>query len=192
MAEQQLSASRVEAISDGVMAVIITIMVLELHAPKDPTPAALIALWPEFAIYSVSFLFIAIYWVNHRFLFGHLRRADDLVLWANMGLLFLMSLIPFATAYEGETGLSAFPSAVYAAVMLGAGLGYNLLALAIRAQYGQERLPPALSRRGLLLNAGALAIYALAIPAAWLSPLLSLALIFAPCVLFITPLTRPS
>ena len=191
MAGLEVSASRVEAISDGVIAVLITIMVLELRTPADPSPAALIALWPQFAIYFVSFLFIATYWVNHRFLFGHLQRVDDRVLWTNMALLFLMSLIPFSTAYVGQNGLAAFPTAVYAAVMLVAGLGYNALAVSIRAQY-REAPPPALQRRAMLMNAAALSIYALAIPAAWISPPMSLALIFAPCLLFVTRLARPS
>jgi uncharacterized membrane protein len=192
MAERELSTARLEAISDGVIAVIITIMVLELHPPRAPTPAALMALWPQFAIYLVSFLFLAIYWVNHRYLFGHVKRVDERVLWANMGLLFLLSLIPFATAYAGETGLAAFPIAIYAATMLAAGLGYSILSLAIRAQYVGEPAPAAMQRRGLLLNIAALGAYALAIPAAWLNPLISVALIFAPCVAYLTPLARPS
>ena len=191
MPERELSVSRLEAISDGVIAVIITIMVLELHAPKDPTPAALVALWPQFEIYLVSFVFIAIYWVNHRYLFSHLRHTDDRVLWANMALLFLMSLIPFATAYVGQSGLAAFPTAVYAAVMLVNGLVYGVLAAAVRAQYAPGQRPPALGSRPLLINVGAGVTYVLAIPVAYLSPTLSLAMNFAVTLVYMTRWARP-
>jgi uncharacterized membrane protein len=102
----RFSPTRLEAISDGVIAVAITIMVLELHPPHDPTPAALWSLWPQFDSYVVSFGFIAIYWVNHRYLFRYLKRVDERLLWTNMGLLFLLSLIPFATAYAGQSSIA--------------------------------------------------------------------------------------
>jgi uncharacterized membrane protein len=89
-----------------VIAVAITIMVLELHPPHDPTPAALWSLWPQFDSYVVSFGFIAIYWVDHRYPFRHLKRVDERLLWTNMGLLFMLSLIPFATAYAGQSSIA--------------------------------------------------------------------------------------
>jgi len=191
MAEREFSPSRLEAISDGVIAVAITIMVLELHAPHQASPAALLALWPAFAAYVVSFTFIASYWVNHRYLFRHLREVDERVVWTNMVLLFMLSLIPLSTAYVGATDVAPFPTAVYAAVMLVAGLVYGALAAAVRAQYAPDERPPAMGRRPLLINTGAAVTYTLAIPAAYLSPALSLAMNFAVSLVYMTRWARP-
>jgi len=191
MAERELSPTRLEAISDGVIAVAITIMVLELHAPHDATPGALLALWPEFASYVVSFAFIATYWMNHRYLCRHMRRVDERVLWTNMVLLFLLSLIPFATAYVGTTDIAVFPTAFYAGVMLANGVIYGALDAAIRAQHPPGERPPAFGRRTRLINLGAGVTYALAIPAAYLSPILSLVMNFAVSVVYMTPWARP-
>jgi uncharacterized membrane protein len=103
----ELSPARLEAISDGVFAVVLTIMVLELRPPHDTTRAGYLALWPHVAIYVVSFTTVATFWVNHRYLFSYLRRVDDRVLWSNMALLFFLSLIPFFTASVGENQLVA-------------------------------------------------------------------------------------
>src|SRR5260370_27332535 len=131
MAERSFSPTRLEAISDGVIAVAITIMVLELHAPKTASPAALLALWPAFLAYVVSFLFVAIYWVNHRYVFRFMRAVDDAILWSNLALLFLLSLIPFGAAYMGQTGLAPFAVAADAALMLAGGCAFYLLPVAI-------------------------------------------------------------
>jgi uncharacterized membrane protein len=110
--EGSFSKARVEAFSDGVMAVIITIMVLDLKAPTSGDPAALLRLWPSFGIYLVSFFLTTIYWINHHSLMTQARRVTAGLLWANSGVLFSASLIPFATAYVGETGLAPFPTAI--------------------------------------------------------------------------------
>jgi uncharacterized membrane protein len=191
MAEREFSPARLEAISDGVIAVAITIMVLELHAPHAASPAALVALWPAFASYVVSFTFIASYWVNHRYLFRHLKVVDDRVVWTNMILLFTLSLIPFSTAYVGVTDIAPFPTAMYAAVMLVSGLAYGALAAAVRAQYPPGQRPPALGSRTLLINAGAAVTYVLAIAAAYLSPILSLAMNFAVSLVYMSRWSRP-
>ena len=94
--------SRLEAFSDGVIAVIITIMVLELKAPETPEPLALLKLWPSFAIYLVSFVMVAIYWINHHNLLVQAGRVTSRLIWANNTLLFCLSLIPFATAYVAD------------------------------------------------------------------------------------------
>jgi uncharacterized membrane protein len=191
MAEAEFSPTRLEAISDGVIAVAITIMVLELHPPHDATPAALFSLWPQFVSYVVSFGFVAIYWVNHRYLFRHLRRVDERLLWTNMGLLFLLSLIPFATAYAGGSRIAPFPVAVYATVMLANAAAYGALLLAIRAQHDPAALPAAFGRRCLTVNLVAGVVYALAIPAAFIAPALSLGMNFAVTLMYLTPLPRP-
>src|SRR5947208_7036652 len=118
MTERNVSPARLESISDGVIAVIITIMVLELHAPEVATVPALLGLWPPFAIYLVSFLFLATFWVSHRYMFSLMRRVDERVLWSNMALLFMLSLIPFSTAFFGRIRLAALSTAVYALVVL--------------------------------------------------------------------------
>jgi uncharacterized membrane protein len=191
MAERNVSPARLESISDGVIAVIITIMVLELHPPKEATLAALVGLWPQFAIYLVSFMFLATFWVNHRYLFSLLRGVDDRVLWSNMALLFILSLIPFSTAYVGQTRLAMLPTVFYATIMLLAGFAFWSLAMGIKAQYEPGPEPAAFTPRNELINAGALAVYALAIPVAFLNQVAALALILACALMYVTPLTRP-
>ena len=180
MAKEDFSSTRLEAISDAVIAVAITIMVLELHPPHEPTLPALLGLWPQFESYVISFGFIATYWVNHHYLFHHLKRVDEKVLWSNMLLLFLLSLIPFATAYAGD-----------AAVMLANALAYALLSAVILAQYRGEPRPRAFGRVPQAISAAAVTVYALAIPAAFFHPTLSLAMIFAMTLTYVTPLVRP-
>ncbi len=116
--EGRFSKARLEAFSDGVIAVIITIMVLDLKAPQSAEPAALLKLWPSFAIYLFSFVFIAIYWINHHNLLVAARHVTASLIWANNALLFCLSLMPFATAYVAETDIAPFPTMVYGALQL--------------------------------------------------------------------------
>jgi len=191
MVERNVSPARLESISDGVIAVIITIMVLALYPPKEATAAAVAALWPQFAIYLVSFVVLATFWVNHRYLFSLLRRVDERVLWSNMVLLFMLSLVPFSTAYVGQTRLAALPTALYAVVMLFAGFAFWSLALGIKAQYEPGQAPTAFTPRQHMINAAAVAAYALAIGVAFLNTLAALALILGSALMYITRLTRP-
>ena len=108
-----MSTSRMEAFSDGVLAIIITIMVLELAAPEEPTLAALVPLIPTFLSYLLSFIFIGIYWNNHHHLLQAVEQVDGRILWANLHLLLWLSLIPFVTAWMGETDFAAWPVALY-------------------------------------------------------------------------------
>jgi uncharacterized membrane protein len=189
--ESRVTPARLEAISDGVIAVAITIMVLGLRPPRTGSTGELLALWPQFVIYLVSFTSLAVYWVNHRYLFGHLRRVDERVLWTNMAVLFLLSPIPFATAYAAQTGLSALSVAFFAGVMVLAGLGFGGLAFGIKAQYPPGEAPAAFSGGQQAIHFAGLSAYALAIPVAFASALASLALILAVSALYITRLTRP-
>lgn len=125
--EDVFTKARVEAFSDGVMAVIITIMVLDLRAPGSAEPDALIALWPSFAIYLVSFFLTTIYWINHHSLITQARFVTTGLLWANSGVLFWISLIPFATAYVAETRLAPFPTAIYAGLQCVCAIAFNML-----------------------------------------------------------------
>ena len=164
---------------------------LALRPPSDASPASLLALWPQLATYVVSFAFVATYWVNHRYLFSHLRRVEERVLWGNMVLLFTLSLIPFSTAYVGSSGLAPFPTAVYAGVMLANALAYSVLGLAIEAQHEVPSAVAAFGPRVRLAGYVAAGAYALAMPAAFLHPGVSLALIFLVSVYYMTPTARP-
>ena len=117
-----MSKGRLEAFSDGVLAIIITIMVLELTVPHEPTIEALAALWPLFLSYVLSFANVGIYWNNHHHLFQAVRAIDGRVLWANLHLLFWLSLIPFGTAWMGENGFAALPVAVYGVILVAAAI----------------------------------------------------------------------
>jgi uncharacterized membrane protein len=113
-----MEKDRLAAFSDGVIAVIITIMVLELHAPHEASLAAIAGIAPAFLTYALSFIYVAIYWNNHHHLFQLVEVVDGLVLWANMKLLFWLSMIPFATAWMGENYTKAVPTAVYGVALL--------------------------------------------------------------------------
>jgi uncharacterized membrane protein len=127
ISQGSLSKARVEAFSDGVMAVIITIMVLDLKAPRSGEPAALLRLWPSFAIYLVSFFLTTIYWINHHGIMMQARRVTTGLLWASSGLLFWTSLIPFATAYVAVTRLAPLPTAIYAGLQCVCGIAFNVM-----------------------------------------------------------------
>src|SRR6185295_9945080 len=122
-----MGKGRLEAFSDGVIAIIITIMVLELHPPTEATPAALGALTPIFLAYVLSFTNVAIYWNNHHHLFQAVRVVDGRVLWANMLLLFCLSLFPFATAWMGPNLTESIPLAAYGVILIAAALSYTAL-----------------------------------------------------------------
>jgi uncharacterized membrane protein len=126
-----MGKSRIEAFSDGVLAIIITIMVLELRVPHEPTLAALGTLWPVITSYVLSFVFIGIYWNNHHHMFHTVRHVNGAVLWANLHLLFWLSLVPFVTAWMGENHFATIPTAAYGVVLLMAGLAYWLLQTSI-------------------------------------------------------------
>jgi uncharacterized membrane protein len=136
---------RLTAFSDGVVAIIITIMALELKAPHGDDFSALAALTPIFLSYVLSFAYVAIYWNNHHHLMHAAKRVTAAILWANMNLLFFMSLIPFATAWMGENHFSATPTAVYGVVLLMPAIAYKILQTAIvRAQGCDSELARAL------------------------------------------------
>jgi uncharacterized membrane protein len=129
---------RLEAFSDGVIAILITIMVLELRAPQQATWAALIPILPAFLSYVLSFVFLGIYWNNHHHLLQAIERVDGRVLWANMHLLFWLSLIPFVTAWMGENRFAAQPVALYGIVLLLAAIAYTILTRTLLALHGQD------------------------------------------------------
>jgi uncharacterized membrane protein len=122
-----MGKSRLEAFSDGVIAIIITIMVLELKVPHGPDLDALRPLLPNFLSYVLSFIYVGIYWNNHHHLLHAAKRVSGTILWANLNLLFWLSLFPFATGWMGENHFASLPSAAYGFVLLMAAISYSLL-----------------------------------------------------------------
>src|SRR5882762_9085284 len=123
-----MTKTRLEAFSDGVVAIIITIMVLEMRAPVGSQPGALRPLVPVFLSYVMSFIFIGIYWSNHHHLLQAVKHVNGPVLWANLHLLFWLSLTPFVTGWLGENNFAAWPAAFYGVVLLFAAIAYFILA----------------------------------------------------------------
>jgi uncharacterized membrane protein len=133
-----MGKGRVEAFSDGVIAVVITIMVLELKVPHGDSLAAVKPLLPSFLTYVLSFIYVGIYWNNHHHLFSVVRSVSGGMLWANLHLLFWLSLVPFVTGWMGENHFTATPTAMYGVLMLLASLAYLILQRAILAQHGPD------------------------------------------------------
>ena len=128
-----MSKTRLEAFSDGVIAILITIMVLELRAPAGSDLPALASALPEFAMYLLSFAFLGIYWNNHHHMLHATTAVNGAVLWANLHLLFWLSLVPFATRWIGESGVAPLPTALYGGVLLLSAIAYTILVRAILA-----------------------------------------------------------
>ena len=133
-----MSKERLEAFSDGVIAILITIMVLELKFPHGADVEALRALLPSFLTYVLSFVFLGIYWNNHHHMFCMVDRINGRILWANLHLLFWLSLVPAVTAWMGENHFEALPTAVYGVVLLMAAIAYTILLYAIIAEQGPD------------------------------------------------------
>lgn len=177
---------RMEAFSDGVLAIIITIMVLELEAPHETTPQALLPIMPVFLGYVLSFAYVGIYWNNHHHLLQAAKETNGRVLWANMLLLFFLSLIPFATAWMGRTHFAAWPMLLYATVLLMAGLSYYVLVRALISLHGSDST---LARAVGKDNKGkiSLVLYLLAMATALIAPLLAGALLILVAVMWLIP-----
>jgi len=176
-----LSPTRLEAISDGVIAVIITIMVLELKVPGPDGIAGLRAVAPILFLYLLTFVQIGIYWVNHHYLVDEVETVTHGILWANLMFLFCLSLFPFATDWIGIKGLSSFNTALYAATSIFPGLAYMALWIQIRRQ----SVAPAHASWGKQI--ASVALYLTAVPVAYVRPAASLALIAVVAVLWLLP-----
>jgi uncharacterized membrane protein len=142
-----MTKTRLEAFSDGVFAILITILVLELKIPHEPDWAALTPLAPVFLTYVLSFIYLGIYWNNHHHLFHTVDGVNGRILWANQHLLFWLSLIPFVTGWMGENHFALLPTAIYGVVLLCAAIAYFVLVRVIIAQQGpHSRLAAAVGR----------------------------------------------
>jgi len=181
-----MSKNRMEAFSDGVVAILITIMVLDLKVPHGSDLADLVPLGPVFLSYVLSFALLGTYWNNHHHLLQAARVVDGRVLWANLALLFTLSLVPFATAWMGETVFAPVPTAVYGVVSLMAALTYYILVRAlIRARGQAPTLARAVGtdRKGMISPA----LYAVAIPVALVAPAIAILLFATVVALWIVP-----
>jgi len=181
-----LDTTRLEAFSDGVLAIIITIMVLELRVPHGADVGALRPLMPVFASYVLSFVYIGIYWNNHHHMMHVVARVEGGMLWANLHLLFWLSLVPFATAWMGENHFAATPLAIYGVVLLMNALAYYLLQRTIIAAQG----PGSVLRRAVGSDwKGKLSpiCYLLAIPAAYVARPVSAALYVLVALIWLVP-----
>ena len=181
-----MGKGRLEAFSDGVLAIIITIMVLELRAPHDTDLAALGPLLPVLLSYVLSFVYLGIYWNNHHHMLYCARRMTGAILWANLHLLFWLSLIPFVTAWMGENPLASTPTALYGVVLLMAAIAYWILQRQIlRAEGPHSVLAAALGRdiKGKLSPL----LYALAIGAAFMHPGIAEALYLLGALMWLIP-----
>jgi uncharacterized membrane protein len=181
-----MSKGRLEAFSDGVIAILITIMVLELKVPHAADAAALRPLLPVFLTYVLSFVFLGIYWNNHHHMLQMAERINGRILWANLHLLFWLSLVPFVTGWMGENHFAPLPTAVYGVVMLLAGVAYTILQNAIIAHHGpRSRLAEAVAEdtKGKL----SLALYAAAIPLAFFREWISDAIYVFVALMWLAP-----
>jgi len=181
-----MTKGRLEAFSDGVMAVIITIMVLELKVPHGDDVAALEPLVPVFLTYVLSFVFLGIYWNNHHHLLHATERVTGGVLWANLHLLFWLSLTPFVTGWMGENHFASLPTAAYGAVLLCAAISYYILQTTIiRAQGPHSALAKAVGND--LKGKISPVLYAAAIPLAFVNELIADALYVLVALIWLIP-----
>lgn len=183
-----MKSTRLEAFSDGVIAVIITIMVLELHVPEAHGLPGFLHVLPRLGIYALSFLMVAIYWVNHHELCSRSETVNYRVLWANLLFLFVLSLVPFFTDYIEEHHFDSFATALYATIMLLAGQAFLVLRLALdslRRSRGQTVATA--DRLETFKHIASLLLYIAAIPVAYYKPILSLGLNLLVTLIWIAP-----
>ena len=181
-----MSKGRMEAFSDGVIAIIITLMVLELKIPHEADLAALFPLAPVFLSYVLSFVYLGIYWNNHHHQLQASRQVDGRVLWANLHLLFWLSLISFVTGWMGENQFAAWPVALYGTVLLLAAVAYFILTRALISVHGRESaLATAVGEdfKGKV----SIVIYLVAIPLAFVNSWLACALYVLVAVMWLVP-----
>jgi len=181
-----VNTTRLEAFSDGVLAIIITIMVLELRVPHGTELSSLGPLWPVFLSYLLSFVYIGIYWNNHHHMLHVTEHVNGAILWANLHLLFWLSLVPFVTAWMGENHFAPVPTAMYAMVMLAVAVAYLILQRTIiRSQGSHSVLAAAVGgdRKG---KTSAI-LYVLSVPAAFISTAISGACFAAVALIWLLP-----
>jgi uncharacterized membrane protein len=186
MLPNAMSKSRLEAFSDGVIAILITIMVLDLRSPTGSDLPTLLAVLPGIATYLLSFVFVGIYWNNHHHLLHATQQINGAVLWANLHLLFWLSLVPFATRWMSETDFATLPTALYGCVLLLSAIAFTILVRTILAcQPPDSVLAHAIGRdrKGTI----SLVLYAVAIPLTLVNELISIALFALVSLIWLVP-----
>ncbi|MEI2760395.1 MAG: TMEM175 family protein [Bacteroidia bacterium] len=182
-----MNKTRLEAFSDGVLAIIITIMVLELRVPHETSLKALIVLWPVFFSYVISFIYVGIYWGNHHHLLHTVHHVNGKIIWANMGLLFCLSLLPFTSAWMGENITEKIPLFIYAVNLAACAIAFYALQMCIMSHHiYSTKLIEAVKKqktKGMI----SFAIYILAGLMAFMQTWISMILIVIPAVLWVIP-----
>lgn len=181
-----MNKNRLEAFSDGVLAIIITIMVLELKVPHGSSPEVLKPLVPVFMSYLLSFIYVGIYWNNHHHMMQLAKKVNGRVLWANLHLLFWLSLFPFATAWMGENHYDTWPVAVYGMVMFMAAIAYFILQRTLEKLHGADSdFSSAFQKRAK--DRVSTLLYLIAIGGSFISPLIGIACYIAVAVIWFIP-----
>ncbi len=191
MNEPDVTPGRLDSFSDGVIAIVITVMVLELRPPEIGDWKGLVTVWPDFLSYFISFGFVAIFWVNHRHILKHIHTLTEPILWANIALLFLLSLIPFSTAYMGRTHLSAFPMAIYSGVLLACGATFGILRTLIAAGIADAHKRRQFNGPKVVsVGVGTVVLLLLSMLLSFVNPVAALGVIVLSSVLHLAPFTR--
>ena len=181
-----MGKGRLEAFSDGVIAVIITIMVLELKAPHGSDPKELMGLLPTFLTYVLSFIFVGIYWVNHHHFFQLVNKVSGGLLWANLHLLFWLSLVPFTTAWMGENYFSPWPVLTYGLNLLGCAFAYTIMTIVVLKSHGptsEIAIAIGQDKKGKI----SLVFYLTAVALALFTPMISCALYLLVAIIWLVP-----
>ena len=181
-----MNKTRLEAFSDGVIAILITIMVLELKVPHGTSWEAIRPTVFTLLMYLLSFVYLGIYWSNHHHMFHATQRVNGGILWANLHLLFWLSLIPFATNWMGENHFTAFPTAIYGVVLLASAIAYTILQSRIIAQHGHESVL-AMAVGNDVKGKLSMAFYSLGIVLAFVHPLIANALYTTVALMWLVP-----
>jgi uncharacterized membrane protein len=181
-----MSKNRLEAFSDGVLAIIVTIMVLEMKVPKSADLAAIVPILPVFLSYILSFVFVMIYWNNHHHLMHTAKQVNGSVLWANGHLLFWLSLLPFVSGWMGENNFASLPVLLYGIVSFMAGIAYYILTIALIKTHGKESLlakAVGIDKKGLI----SCVLYLIAILFACFYPMVSCAIFVGVAIMWLIP-----
>jgi uncharacterized membrane protein len=181
-----MGKGRIEAFSDGVIAIIITIMVLEIKVPHGHDLAALAPLLPVFLSYVLSFVYVGIYWNNHHHMFQAVKHVDGSVLWANLFLLFTLSLLPFSTGFMGENEFAQVPVALYAFNLFMCAVAYTILAVSLTNLHGKGSDFEKALGKGIKEKLS-LAAYIVAIPLVFVSPIISAILLLIVALIWLVP-----
>jgi uncharacterized membrane protein len=182
-----MNKTRLEAFSDAVIAIIMTIMVLELRIPHGSDLASLQPLWPVFLSYVLSFVYLGIYWNNHHHMLQATHSVNGAILWANLHLLFWLSLVPFATGWMGENHFEKLPTAIYGVVLLCAAVSYTVLQTAIVRHHKDENKLLKEAVGNDLKGKASMLLYIAAIPLAFVAQGLSYTLYIAVAIIWLVP-----